>query len=145
MRMDDEITRVSEEGQRGILFQPIGHVESDFDHPAPPEQMRTHESRLVLAEKFTEGLEGLQVGDRLTVVFFFHLSRGCELQQHPRGDALRPKRGVFTLCSPRRPNPIGVSFVELIGREGRALVVRGLDALNGTPLLDIKPFFVPES
>ncbi|MEA3345052.1 MAG: TrmO family methyltransferase [Chloroflexota bacterium] len=123
-----------------ILFQPIGHVENDFHHPAPPEEIRRHRSRIILDEEFAEGLEGLRAGDRLTVVFHFHLSQGYDLLQHPHGDRSRPKRGVFTLCSPRRPNPIGVSFVDLIEREGRTLTVRGLDALNGTPLLDIKPF-----
>ena len=134
-----------------IIFRPIGHVDNDFHRPAPPEQIRAHQSRLVLNETFAEGLEGLQAGERLTVVFHFHLSQGAdrlcpyELRQHPRGDVSRARRGVFAICSPRRPNPIGVSFVDLIAREGRELVVRGLDALNGTPLLDIKPFVVHEN
>jgi formylmethanofuran dehydrogenase subunit E len=140
VKRGDEITVVSKEKKRTIPLRPIGHVESDVHHAAPPEQIRAHESRLVLKEEFTEGLEGLQAGDRLTVVFHFHLAQGYELRQHPRGESSLAKRGVFALCSPRRPNPIGVSFVDLIAREGRVLVVRGLDALNGTPLLDIKPF-----
>lgn len=141
----DEITLVPEEHGQDILLRPIGHVENAFHHPAPPEQVRAQESRLVLDEEFAEGLEGLRPGDRLTVVFHFHLAPGYELLQHPRGDSLRSKRGVFSLCSPRRPNPIGVSFVDLVRREGCVLVVRGLDALHGTPLLDIKPFVVPKS
>jgi len=141
----DALTLVQEGSQQKIIFHPIGHVENDFHHPAPPEQIRAHPSRLVLQEEFTEGLEGLQAGDRLTVVFHFHRSQGYELRQHPRGDVSRAERGVFAMCSPRRPNPIGVSFVDLITREQRVLIVRGLDALNGTPLLDIKPFVVPGS
>jgi len=140
VKRGDEIALVSRE----IVFRPIGHVENDFTHPAPPWEIRARESRLIVDEEFAEGLEGLQAGDKLTVVFHFHLSRGYELLQHPRGDRSRPKRGVFALCSPYRPNPIGVTFVQLVRREGRVLVVRGLDALNGTPLLDIKPFIVPE-
>ena len=143
VKRGDEIALVPEESRREMIFRPIGHVENDFYHPAPPKEIRAHESRLVLEEEFAQGLEGLQAGGRLTIVFHFHLSQGYELLQHPRGDASRPKRGVFALCSPRRPNPIGVSFVDLVRREGRVLVVRGLDALNGTPLLDIKPFVVP--
>jgi len=145
VRRGDEITLVAEGGRRDILFPPIGHVENDSHRPAPPEQIRAQESRLVLEEEFAEGLEGLQARDKLTVVFHFHLSQDYELRQHPRGDVSHPKRGVFSLCSPRRPNPIGVSFVDLVRREGRVLVVEGLDALNGTPLLDIKPFVVPKS
>ena len=140
----DALDLVRRNGERGITLRPIGHVESDFLRPAPPEQIRAHPSRLVLEEEFAEGLEGLQVGDRLTVVFHFHLSQGYALQQHPRGDVSHRKKGVFAICSPHRPNPIGVSFARLIEREGPVLVVRGLDALNGTPLLDIKPFVVHE-
>jgi tRNA (Thr-GGU) A37 N-methylase len=70
--------------------------------------------------------------------FYFHRSAGYELSQHPRGDRTRPKRGVFTLRSPRRPNPIGVTVVDLLGVEGNVLRVRGLDACNGTPILDLK-------
>jgi tRNA-Thr(GGU) m(6)t(6)A37 methyltransferase TsaA len=73
------------------------------------------------------------------VVFYFHRSQGYDLTQHPRGDPRRPKRGVFTLRSPRRPNPIGVTVVDLVAIEGNVLRVRGLDAINGTPVLDIKP------
>jgi len=140
-----EIALALRENEPQILFRPIGHVENDFHDPAPPERIRDCESRLVLEEEFAGGLEGLQVGDRLTAVFHFHLSQGYELRQHPRGDVSHPKRGVFALCSPRRPNPIGVSFVDLVRREGRVLIVRGLDALNSTPLLDIKPFVVPDN
>ncbi len=142
VKTGDEITVVPKKSDRAILLRPIGYVENDFPHSTPPEQIRAHQSRLVLKEEFADALEGLQAGDRLTVVFHFHLSQGYELRQHPRGDVSRARRGVFTMCSPRRPNPIGVSFVDLIAREGRVLVVRGLDALDGTPLLDIKPFVV---
>ena len=73
------------------------------------------------------------------VVFHFHRSRGYELLQHPRGDPSRPRRGVFALRSPRRPNPIGLTVVDLLAIEGNVLRVRGLDAFAGTPVLDLKP------
>ena len=72
------------------------------------------------------------------VLFYFHRSTGYELSQHPCGDRTRPKRGVFTLRSPHRPNPIGVTVVELLAINGNVLRVRGLDACNGTPILDLK-------
>jgi tRNA-Thr(GGU) m(6)t(6)A37 methyltransferase TsaA len=72
------------------------------------------------------------------VIFHFHLSRGYELRQHPRGDHTREPRGVFALHSPRRPNPIGVTTIELVEVTGNVLTVRGLDAINGTPVLDLK-------
>ena len=93
----------------------------------------------VIDPPLAEGLTGLKPGAHVMVVFVFHRATGHELLQHPRGDAARPKRGVFALCSPHRPNPIGVTVAELLGAEGNVLVVRGLDAINGTPVLDIKP------
>jgi L-fuculose-phosphate aldolase len=85
-----------------------------------------------------QGLTGLEAGQEIMVVFYFHRSQGYELLQHPRGDRSRPRRGVFALHSPSRPNPIGVTVAELIAVEKNVLRVRGLDALNGTPVLDLK-------
>ena len=97
------------------------------------------ESRIVLNPELTPGLEGLEKQPRILVVFHFHLSDGYQLHQHPRGDVTRPTRGVFALRSPRRPNPIGVTEVELLEIQGNVLKVRGLDAVDGTPVLDLKP------
>jgi tRNA (adenine37-N6)-methyltransferase len=125
--------------QDPILFRSIGHVENEFPDTGPPEQIRAAESRIVLDPDLAEGLVGLEPGQSLLVVFYFHLSHGYDLQQHPRGDSSRPKRGVFTLRSPRRPNPIGITQVELLAVEKHVLRVRGLDAIDGTPVLDLKP------
>jgi tRNA-Thr(GGU) m(6)t(6)A37 methyltransferase TsaA len=73
------------------------------------------------------------------VVFYFHRSQGFDLLQHPQGDRSRPRRGVFALRSPRRPNPVGVTVVDLVAVAENVLRVRGLDAINGTPVLDLKP------
>jgi tRNA-Thr(GGU) m(6)t(6)A37 methyltransferase TsaA len=97
------------------------------------------ESRIVLDPDLAPGLHGLEHEPRILVVFHFHLAEGFELHQHPRGDPSRPPRGVFALRSPRRPNPIGVSEVELLEIRGNVLRVRGLDAVDGTPVLDLKP------
>ena len=83
----------------------IGHVENEFNEPAPPEKIRAVESRIVLDLALTEGLKGLEPGQQVMVVFYFHRSRGYDLLQHPRGDGSRPRRGVFALRSPRRPTP----------------------------------------
>jgi hypothetical protein len=110
VKRGDEIPVVSKEKKRTIHLRPIGHVESDFHHAAPPEQIRAHESRLVLKEEFTEGLEGLQAGDRLTVVFHFHLAQGYELRQHPRGEsslASWPNGGYSPYAAPAVPIPSG--------------------------------------
>lgn len=128
-----------ETGTKDICFRVIGHVENEFDEPAMPEQIRSVESRIVLHPSLVDGLQGLVLGQQIMVVFYFHRSEGFALLQHPRGDQSRPKRGVFSLHSPNRTNPIGVTIVDLISVEGNVLRVRGLDAINGTPLLDLKP------
>ena len=121
-----------------VTFIPVGYVENDFDAPATPETIAAAESRVVVAPEFVEGLTGLKAGQRVIIVFHFHLVQTYALLQHPRGDRSRPKRGVFALHTPYRPNPIGVTVVDLLSVEGNVLCVRGLDALNGTPVLDIK-------
>ena len=104
-----------------------------------PEAIRSAESRIILDPTLSEGLRGLVPGEQIMVIFSFHRSEGYDLRQHPRGDRSRPQRGVFALRSPRRPNPIGVTVVDLVAVEGNILRVRGLDAINGTPVLDLKP------
>jgi tRNA-Thr(GGU) m(6)t(6)A37 methyltransferase TsaA len=137
--MDDtQLERAAGKG-RAIVYHAIGHVENDFDEPAPPPEIRAIESRIVLDPPLVEGLKGLEPGRRIMVVFCFHRSQGFDLLQHPQGDRSRPRRGVFALRSPRRPNSIGVTMVDLVAIEGNVLRVRGLDAINGTPVLDLKP------
>jgi len=93
----------------------------------------------VLDSSLRDGVQGLEPGAEILIIFWFHRASGFELLQHPRGDQRRPKRGVFSLRSPHRPNPIGVSRVRLTGVDESVLRVVGLDALNGTPILDLKP------
>jgi tRNA-Thr(GGU) m(6)t(6)A37 methyltransferase TsaA len=122
-----------------VTYTAIGHVENDFRERAPADEVRSAESRIVLDLALTNGLKGLEPGQQVMVVFYFHRARGFDLLQHPRGDTTRPRRGVFALRSPRRPNPISVTVVDLVAIEGNTLWVRGLDAINGTPVLDLKP------
>lgn len=122
-----------------IVFEAIGYVENTFDEPVAPDEIRSVESRIILDPALTDGLLGLEPGQQIMVVFYFHRSQGDDLRQHPRGDRSRPQRGVFALRSPRRPNPIGVTIVDLVAIEGNVLRVQSLDAINGTPVLDLKP------
>jgi tRNA-Thr(GGU) m(6)t(6)A37 methyltransferase TsaA len=121
-----------------ICYRPIGYVENEVVEPVGPDGMRDIESRIVLDPELSQGLQGLESGQRLMVLFHFHRSEGYDLLQHPRGDTSRPKRGVFALHTPRRPNRIGVTTVDLLEVKGNVLRVRGLDAIHGTPVLDIK-------
>jgi L-fuculose-phosphate aldolase len=84
-------------------------------------------------------MEGLGPGQEILVVFWFHHSTHYDLRQHPKGDKTRAKRGVFSLRSPHRPNPIGITQVRITGIENNVLYVTDLDAFDGTPILDIKP------
>jgi tRNA-Thr(GGU) m(6)t(6)A37 methyltransferase TsaA len=122
-----------------IKFQPIGYVRNAFDTPVRSSQIRAAESEIILLPELVPGLDGLKAGQHILIVFHFHLNEAYELHQHPRGDTSRQKRGVFALRSPYRPNPIGVTEVVLREVKGNVLRVRRLDALNNTPVLDIKP------
>lgn len=92
-------------------------------------------------EQFADALLGVDERTHLLVLYWMHaLTPGIRdwLRTHPRGDRTRALRGVFALHSPMRPNPIGVTRVELLGIEGTNLRVRGLDAFDGSPIIDIK-------
>ena len=122
-----------------ISFRRIGRIEAERKSPFKPGFAARQQSQIVLDPKFADGLEGLQSGDRLMVVYQFHLSSSFALLQHPKGDATRPKRGVFSLRSPHRPSPIGVTVVKILGITDNVVHVEGLDAWDGSPVLDLKP------
>jgi tRNA-Thr(GGU) m(6)t(6)A37 methyltransferase TsaA len=121
-----------------ITYHPIGIVQNAFDETSHREQMRASKSQIIIDPNLAAGLQGMEPGNQLMVLFFFDRVDDFELLQHPRGDPNRQKRGVFTIRSPRRPNPIGVTVVDLISIDGNVLTVRGLDAFNRTPVLDLK-------
>jgi tRNA-Thr(GGU) m(6)t(6)A37 methyltransferase TsaA len=131
----------TETGIQALRLRAIGHVENEFDEPAAPDKIRLVDSCLVIEPALADGLKDLEVGQQIMVVFYFHRSEGFDLLQHPRGDQNHPRRGVFSLHSPYCPNPIGVTVVDLIGIDDNVLRVRGLDAINGTPILDLKPVY----
>jgi tRNA (adenine37-N6)-methyltransferase len=89
--------------------------------------------------EFEEGLLDIEGFSHLFVLWVFDRSTDFDLVAHPPADEKRP-HGVFSTRSPRRPNPIGLTVVELLRREGTALHVRGVDMLDGTPVLDVKPY-----
>jgi tRNA (adenine37-N6)-methyltransferase len=123
-------------------MQPIGYVRSPFqDTKAIPKGLgakHEEEGVLELRPKFEEGLRDIEGFSHLFVIWEFDRSADFDLTVTPPSDN-RP-HGVFATRSPRRPNPIGLTVVELLGREGPRLRVRGVDMLDGTPILDIKPY-----
>lgn len=111
-------------------IQPIGFVHQEPDR-----------SRVAVLPPYADALLGIEELTSVQILYWMHrLSHDdrSRLQVHPRGDRTRALRGVFALRSPMRPNPIGSSVVELVGREGLDLIVKGLDALDGSPVIDIK-------
>ncbi len=130
-----------QEGDRAPLaVTAIGIVENELEPDTAPPRVRSPRSRLVVYPEFRQGLEGLAPGQQAQVLFYFHGASGqAPLLQHPRGDASVAKRGVFALRSPHRPSPVGLTTVEILERAPDSLVVSGLDAWNGSPVIDIKP------
>jgi tRNA-Thr(GGU) m(6)t(6)A37 methyltransferase TsaA len=99
-------------------------------------------ARIEIGREYVDALDGVEAGNEYWVLYWMHRLTASDrevLRAHPRGDTGRPKQGVFSLRSPMRPNPIGLTRVKLLAREGSVLVVDGLDALEGSPVLDIKP------
>jgi len=126
--------------QNEIKFQAIGLVQNSFGPGTSREEMLSGESEIVIRSDLAPGLNGLQVGQQILVLFHFNRPADTsDLLQHPRGDHSRPRRGVFSLRSPQRPNRIGATVVKLLEIDGPRLRVQGLDAYNGTPVLDLKP------
>jgi len=122
----------SERTDLPLVLTPVAVVERNGDEP--------HQCIQVFPE-FSEALSGIDDLAHLTVLYWMHRLAPEDLQRfrvHPRGDRTRPRKGVFALRSPMRPNPIGVTTVTLVRREGLRLYVEGLDALDGAPVLDIK-------
>ena len=119
----------------------IGWVESDLTQveKAPPQGVGSgQEAWLVVEPEFADGLDGIQVGDSLLVFTWLHLAERWPLKLPPHGNHNLPPRGVFGTRSPHRPNPIGIHLVELLVVDGNRLRVRDLEAVNGTPVVDIK-------
>ena len=125
-----------------FLFKPIGFVESPYrDSSEIPKGLGVKhdaEGILKLLPEFEPGLLDIEGFSHLFVIWAFHRTTGFDLTAYPPSDN-RP-HGVFATRSPRRPNPIGLTVVELLRRNHEQLQVRGVDMLDGTPILDIKPY-----
>ncbi|HEV7458990.1 MAG TPA: tRNA (N6-threonylcarbamoyladenosine(37)-N6)-methyltransferase TrmO [Solirubrobacteraceae bacterium] len=120
----------------------IGEVESPLtDRAAAPNQgdEGAPDAWLVFEPGVLEGLEGIQPGDQVLVLTWLDRAHREVLRVHPRGDLSRPEQGVFNTRSPDRPNPVGLHRVEVVSIEGPRVRVRNLEALDGTPIVDVKP------
>lgn len=123
-------------------LRPIGWVESPLVDPATAPKQGDEgapDAWLTLTPELLAGLEGIAVGDHVLVLTWLDRADRRTLRVHPRGDLARPPEGVFNTRSPDRPNPIGLHRVEVLEIDGARLRVSGLEAIDGTPVLDLKP------
>lgn len=122
-------------------MKPIGFVR--HDHAEVPRHWTASdlEGELRIDPIYLEGLRDIEPGQRIAVLFRFHQSPPFDPEQHLRQTPPHRdhQRGVFSICSPLRPNPIGLSVLEVLRVDGPILTVKGIDMLDGTPILDIKP------
>ena len=121
---------------------PIGTIETPFDDlegmPIQPSGAAQVQGTIVIDKEYEQGLNDLEGFSHIILLYHFHQSKGYNLMVKPFLDD--QKRGLFSTRAPRRPNPIGLSIVRLIKREGNRVTIQGIDVLNGTPLIDIKPY-----
>ena len=119
----------------------IGRVESPLtDSASAPKQgdEGAPDAWLAFDPAVLDALEGIGVGDEVVVLTWLHRARRDVQRVHPRGDPSRPQQGVFSTRSPHRPNPIGLHRVEVAAIEGARVRVRNLEAVDGTPIVDVK-------
>jgi tRNA-Thr(GGU) m(6)t(6)A37 methyltransferase TsaA len=127
--------------QPDIVLKPIGFVKTTAVGAEVRDKTRT--SQLVIHKELTPALDGIEGFSHLFVLFWLHKTSPEEkklLKVHPRRRKDLPLLGIFATRTMTRPNPVGLTLVELVKVEGNVLTVRGLDAFDGTPVLDIKPF-----
>jgi tRNA-Thr(GGU) m(6)t(6)A37 methyltransferase TsaA len=127
-------------------LMPIGVVESPLtDRATAPKQGHegSPEAWLVFEPWVVPGLDGLRAGDEVVVLTWLDRAARDVLRVHPRGALSNPEQGVFATRSPDRPNPIGLHLVEIVSIDGDRLRVRNLEALDATPIVDVKPVLDP--
>jgi tRNA-Thr(GGU) m(6)t(6)A37 methyltransferase TsaA len=126
----------------GFALRPIGRVESSLVSTADAPRQGDEgapDAYLVLDPEVQAGLDGIAVGEEIIVLSWLHQADRTVLRVHPRGDLSRPEAGVFSTRAPSRPNPIGLHRVRVLGIDGARVHVSGLEAIDGTPVIDLKP------
>jgi tRNA-Thr(GGU) m(6)t(6)A37 methyltransferase TsaA len=121
--------------QIGVVHSPLTDLEAapkQGDEGAP-------DAWLAFDERVAAGLDGIAPGDELILLTWLHRADRDVLSVHPRGDTSRPPQGVFGTRSPHRPNPIGLHRVEVVAVEASRVLVSNLEAVDGTPIVDVKP------
>lgn len=126
-----------------MILEPIGVVRSPVTEGVD-EGWGEVASQVVIDDRYASGLKGLEAFSHILVVFYMHkytFDPSSHLVRRPQGRSDMPMAGIFAQRAKHRPNPVGVTAVELISVEGGVFTVKGLDAIDGTPVLDVKPYF----
>jgi tRNA-Thr(GGU) m(6)t(6)A37 methyltransferase TsaA len=123
-------------------LRPVGHVESSLTDPADAPKQGVEggpDAWLVFDDECEEAMRDLAVGQPVHVITWLHLADRSVLRVHPRDDETQPMRGVFDTRSQDRPNPLGLHTVTILEIDGTRVLVRDLEAVDGTPVIDVKP------
>ena len=123
-----------------IIFKPIGYIKSPYEDvknmPKSTRESRDTEAEMVINEEYLESMSSMEAGEEYMVLFHFHKSEGFKQRVPFRGTG--PIKGLFSTHAPNRPNPIGVSTINIKEIKGNVIRFTGVDMLNGTPVLDLK-------
>ncbi len=124
-----------------VCMKPIGYAYTDSKEIPRHWSVSDVEGTIEINKKFLSGLRNIETGQKIIVLFHFHKSPAFAdsnlIQKPPHKNR---EMGVFSICSPMRPNPIGLSIVDVVGIHENNIHVKGIDMLNGTPVIDIKPY-----
>lgn len=125
-----------------IKMAPIGYVVNDVADNEVPKRRAEMISEIVINDCWTDALQGIEDYSHIFVLFWMSNQERNRVEQliHPRGNNKLPLTGILATRARNRPNPIGLAVVELLGKNGNRLKVKRLDAFNGTPILDLKPY-----
>lgn len=122
-----------------IEIKPLGKAKNSIKKPTLSGWSEVV-TKIVIDKKFEKGLDGIEDYSHVIVVYWMDQEKECHLKHHPQGKKDIPYIGIFACRCPQRPNPIAISTVKLLSRKGNVLQVKGLDILDGTPIIDIKPY-----
>ncbi|OGH11173.1 MAG: tRNA (N6-threonylcarbamoyladenosine(37)-N6)-methyltransferase TrmO [Candidatus Levybacteria bacterium RIFCSPHIGHO2_01_FULL_36_15] len=122
-----------------ITIKPLGKAKNSVTKPTLP-GWKDIVTEIVIDKNYGKGLDGIEDYSHVIVVYWMDKERECHLKHHPQGREDIPYVGIFACRCPQRPNRIAISTVELVSRKGNIIIVKGLDIVDGTPVLDIKPY-----
>lgn len=122
-----------------IKIKPLGRAKNKVSRPMLP-GWKNIETEIVIAKKYAKGLDGIEDYSHVIIVYWMGQEKECHLKHHPQGRKDVPYGGIFACRCPQRPNRIAISTVKLLSRRKNIIKVKGLDIIDGTPVLDIKPY-----